>query len=177
MVQRPEYVVVGRFGRTRGVSGEIYVQPLSDNPERFQGQGTFWIESGGGWEEVRIISSRYVSGKPAVQIEGVSNPEEAKRFTNKLVFIKGTDLGELPKGKYYHFDLLGCRVVGKDSGELGRVIAVEEYPANDVLVIEDKNGKRHLLPMVAAFIRDVDIKRQVIKAVPPEGIFDSPDEN
>ena len=32
------YVAVGRFGKTRGVVGEIYIHLLTDNPERFKSE-------------------------------------------------------------------------------------------------------------------------------------------
>ncbi len=158
---------MGRFGRPRGVAGELYVQALT----------ILWIESERGWNELKLVSSRWLSGRLAVKIDGVDDPEEAKRFTNQYLYIRRADLRELPEGEYYHFDLIGCRAVDKNDRELGIVTAVEQYPANDVLVIESKQGTRHLLPMIAAFVKRVELKQRVIHLDPPEGIFDSPDEN
>lgn len=168
---------MGRFGRTRGVAGEIYVQPLTDFPDRFKGSTTVWVESEKGWEELMLVSSRWLSGKLAVKINGVDCPEEAKRYTGWYLYIKGADLRELPEGEYYHFELVGCHAVDTNGENLGIVTAVEQYPANDVLVIEDKQGKQYLLPMIAAFVAKVDLERKVIHLDPPEGIFESPDEN
>lgn len=168
---------MGRFGRPRGVAGELYVQPLTDFPERFEQSTAFWIESNQGWNELNLVSARWISGKLTVKIDGVDSPEEAKRFTNQYLYIRGADLRELPEGEYYHFDLIGCRAVDLNDRELGVIAAVEQYPANDMLVIENKQGKQHLLPMIAAFVKRVDIGRKVIHLDPPEGIFDSPDEN
>ncbi|RKX27273.1 MAG: 16S rRNA processing protein RimM [Candidatus Zixiibacteriota bacterium] len=177
MIERPEYIVVGQFGRPRGVSGEIYLNPISDNPERFKNKGTFWIESGAGWKEIKITAIRFISGRPAVKIDGVEGSDEARPLTNSYLYIKGTELAELPDGKYYHFELIGCRVVDTDGKELGQLTAVETYPANDVWVIETEKGKQNQFPAVKQFVRSVDIVNKLIEINPPEGIFDSPDED
>ncbi len=177
MKERPEYVIVGRFGRPRGVSGEINIVSLSDNPERFHKEVTFWIESETGFERLLIVSIRFIAGRPAAIIEGYDNREKVAELTNKHLFIRSTDLGELPEGSYYIFDLIGCRVVDKNNRELGLLTDVESYPANDVWIIEAKNGEKHLFPAVTNFIDTVDVDKKWIVISPPEGIFDSPDEN
>ena len=177
MSNKPDYIVVGRFGRPRGVSGEIYVIPISDNPERFRKSGTFWMGSEAGWKKVELEIIQIVSGKPVVKIEGIESPEQAKSLTNDYLYIEGTDLGKLPDGAYYHFDLIGCKVVDTGGTELGELVAVEEFPANDVWVILDANGKRRPFPAVKQFIKKVDIENKLIELNPPEGIFDSPDKD
>lgn len=174
---RPDYIVVGQFGRPRGVSGEIYVKPITDNPERFKKGGTFWIESDTGWKEIEIVDIKFVSGRPVAKVEGIKSPEDATLLTNSYLHIRGTELAELHEGSYYLFDLIGCRVVDVDGREMGRLVDVEKYPANDIWVIEREDGKKAMLPVVKQFVKKVDIENKLIEISPPEGIFDSPDEN
>lgn len=176
MTEAPEYIVVGRFGRPRGVSGEIYVNLLTDNPDRLQDGNTFWMESEGGWKKIKIISVKPLSGRPAVKVEGIENPEDAAKLTNSFLYIKEAELPRLPEGKFYHFDLVGCRVVDEKNKAYGSVTGVEEYPANDVLVIESENGGRYLFPIVREYIKEIDTDGKKIVVDPPGGIFDSSDE-
>ncbi len=177
MKNRPEYIVVGRFGRPRGVSGEVFINVLSDNPERFRKPGTFWTESDKGWTEVKIISIRYISGRPAASIEGITDLEQAKGLTNSYIYVRREELGEAPEGSYYYFDLIGCEVLNTAGNKLGKVVEIESYPANDVWVIESNKGKRFMLPAVRDYIKDVKTGKKLITIDPPEGIFDSEDEN
>jgi len=75
------------------------------------------------------------------------------------------------------FDLVDCRVIDEEDRLYGRVIDVEEYPANDLLVIKAKNGGRYLFPMVREYIKKIDTDGKKIVIDPPEGIFDSSDES
>ena len=168
--------MVGRFGRTHGVSGEIYINPLTDNPERFRRGGTFWVEAGAGWKPLVITPVYFTSGKPVVRVEGVESGEDARELTNQYLYIERNDLGELPNGIYYHFDLIGCHVIGVDNTRYGKVIEVERYPANDVMVVEADDKKRYLCPMVKDFVREIDIAKRKIIVTPLPGIFETSDE-
>lgn len=175
--ETPEYIAVGRFGRTRGVSGEIYINPLTDFPNRFQKEKTFWIETENGWEEIKLTAGKAYSNRPAVKVKGIKNREDARRLINSFLYIKRDELQKLPDGKFYLFDLVDCRVVGEDKKDYGRVVEIEENPANDLLVIEAKDGGRYLFPMVREYIKKIDTDGKIIVIDPPEGIFDSSDES
>jgi 16S rRNA processing protein RimM len=175
---KPEYITVGRFGRPRGLSGEIYINSLSDNPERFKKPGTFWIEEKNGFNELKILSFGKVSGRPTAIVEGVNGQEQAAELTDKYLYIRSDQLGELPEGSYYDFDLINCRVINEGGKELGLLVDVEHYPANVNWVIETRDKRRRLLfPAVDEFVKMVDIEKKVITINPPGGIFDSPDED
>jgi len=177
LTEKPEYIVVGKLGRYRGTSGQIYVHELTDNPERFAKDAAFWIETKSGWKQIEIVSPEVMSGKLVAKIKGVNTKEEVRRYTNLYLHIKDDELGELPDGSYYHFDLVGSRVVSPEGNEYGKVIEVEDFPANDVLLIENSAGEKFRLPAVAAYILEVKTEEKEIIIDPPEGIFDSPDEN
>ncbi len=177
MTEKPEYIVVGRFGRSRGVSGQIYIHTLTDNPDRFAKDALFWIESNGGWMEIEVVSPEVISGRQVGRIKGISTREEVRKFTNLFLYIRKDELGDLSDGTYYHFDLVGCRVIGSDNTDYGVVAEVEQLPANNILLIKDRDGKEYRLPLVAAYILEVKTDEKEIIIDPPEGIFDSPDEN
>ncbi|MCX6826274.1 MAG: ribosome maturation factor RimM [candidate division Zixibacteria bacterium] len=176
MVKRPEYIVVGRFGRSHGVAGDICLNPLTDWPEQFEEEGSFWIDSKEGREEIKITAVKYVSGRPVIRIAGVNNPEQARVLSNEYLYKKSLPSEKLPKGTYYHFDLIDCRVIDTANRELGRTTGIEKYPANDVLVIRAPDGREYLLPLVKKFLKMVDIKNKLIIVDPPKGIFDAHDE-
>jgi 16S rRNA processing protein RimM len=56
-------------------------------------------------------------------------------------------LPPLGEGEYYHADLIGLPAVSTAGEDLGRVVAVENFGAGDVLEIERPDGKRFMVPM------------------------------
>ncbi|MFH2036557.1 MAG: ribosome maturation factor RimM [Candidatus Zixiibacteriota bacterium] len=176
MNKKPDHIVVGKFGRPRGVSGEIFINSLTDNPERFGKPGTFLIENENGWTDIVVKQISAIGNRLAVKIEGINNLDEAKTLTNKLIYITGSELVEAPEGSYYLFDLIGCELVDTGNKQLGTIVDIEQYPASDVWVVENK-GDEFMFPAVKQFVIEVDIKNKKIIVDPPEGIFDSADED
>jgi len=75
----------------------------------------------------------------------------------------------LEEDEYFDDDLLGCAVVDGAGTELGKVVEVLHYPAQDVLAV---GARRALIPLVGAFIRCIDLERKRIDVELPEGLVD-----
>jgi 16S rRNA processing protein RimM len=173
VANRPEYITVGRFGRPRGVSGEIYIHPATDDPERFRELSDVIVVGKGKRKQLHLESAELISGRPVVRIEGVNSREEAAQLTNLSIEIPIGQARELPEGSYYQWDLVGCRVLGTDGTEYGIVEEILFYPANDIYrIISDRFGEI-LFPVVDRFVIEVDIEAGRIIIDPPEGLFES----
>ncbi|MEA2030043.1 MAG: ribosome maturation factor RimM [candidate division Zixibacteria bacterium] len=151
-------MIVGRLGRPRGINGEIFVTPDTDFPDRFIGLEEIFIGNHGNWEKLEIESSRLVSGRPVLLFEGMRSPEDVARLTNCELAVLKENLVELPQESYYIFDLIGCEVIEENTGRLfGKIVDVEQYPANDAYVIDTVKGDRILFPAVKQFVKEIDI--------------------
>jgi 16S rRNA processing protein RimM len=167
-----DFIIVGKLGRTRGVHGEINVTPDTDFPERFDGLKEIYVKDRADWKKFKIVASRFVSGRPVLTLEGIGNPEDASRLTNRLLAVPKSQVVKLPDDTYFIFDLVGCRVIEDGSGRtLGEVEDVEQYPANDVYVIRTTDGRKVLFPAAREFVKSVDIENKKI-TVEPGGLFD-----
>lgn len=174
---RPDYIVVGRFGRTRGVDGEIYIDPATDDPNRFLDLTEFFIVDGDKRQKIRVHSVAIIGGRPVVKVKGIRTREEAARLTGASIEIPGDKARVLPEGSFYQFELIGCRVVGVDRTEYGVIEEVLFYPANDVYRIQSDRFGETLFPAVDRFVVNVDIPGREIVIDPPVGLFrtDQPD--
>jgi 16S rRNA processing protein RimM len=88
------------------------------------------------------------------------NAAEALRGT--LLTVARADLPPLAEGEYYHADLIGLAALSTDGAALGRVVAVENFGAGDVIEVERADGKRFMVPIAA--VPEWDGERLVIEA-------------
>jgi len=168
-----EFITVGKLGKTRGVKGEIYVTPLTDFPERFVDQKEIFIDHRGQWVKYKLESARLVSGRPVLKIEGLNSREDAARFTNRRLAVTRNQLVELPEGSFYIFDLIGCYVYDSENGNpIGKIIEVQQLPANDVYVIKKEDGGEVLLPAIKHLVMKVDIENKKI-VIDKAGLFEN----
>jgi 16S rRNA processing protein RimM len=73
----------------------------------------------------------------------------AERMRGTELTVPRDALPPLGEGEYYHADLIGLPAVSTAGEDLGRVVAVENFGAGDVLEIERPDGKRFMVPMTA----------------------------
>jgi 16S rRNA processing protein RimM len=94
------------------------------------------------------------------------NGAEALRGT--ALTVPRAALPPLGDGEYYYADLIGLAAISDQGAALGTVVAVENYGAGDILDIEKPDGKRVMVPMIAAAVPEWDEVRVVVR----DGWFD-----
>ena len=135
-------IALAAVAGAHGVKGELRLKLFSDSAERLSHHKTVYV----GGVERRLISIRD-GGKAAVaRIEGVSDRGGAEALRGSLIEVDREALPPLDEGEYYHADLIGLWCESADGAPLGKVVAVENYGAGDLLEIEAADGKRSLVP-------------------------------
>lgn len=163
---------MGQLGRTRGIHGELWITPLTDFPDRFQGLEQIFVSNHDGWEARNIESTRMVGGRPVIKFVGIKSREAAARLTNRRLAVAFDQRVELPTDLHYISDLIGCEVLQQDTKRLlGKVTDVMNYPANDVYLIKTATGNEVMFPAVAEFVIKIDIEASQI-IVRDAGLFD-----
>lgn len=153
-----EHVIIGRLGKSRGTDGAIWVSPATDFPERFLDMKQVLVKGRDGWETWEIAGAELIGDRPVLRFAHIRSREEARRHVNRDLAVMRSEVVDLPDDTFFVFDLVDSEVVDEQSGDvIGTLTDVEPYPANDVYVITDRQGKVYRLPAVKQFIRQVDI--------------------
>ncbi len=93
----------------------------------------------------------------------ISTPEDADVLRGAVVEANASDLPEQPKGVYYHYQIIGLKVLTESGEALGRVSEIIESPANDVYVVTpDDGGDELLVPALEEVVRSIDVAGGVI---------------
>ena len=126
----------------------------------------------GAERSLRIRTLRLHQGRPLLAFEGIDDATAAEALVGTTLSI---DRGavELEADEYFDDDLVGCALVDGEGATLARVVAVEHYPAQDVLAVVPRRGSgRAIVPLVRAFVKSVDVRaRRIVVELPP-GLLD-----
>jgi 16S rRNA processing protein RimM len=106
-----------------------------------------------------------------VSVDGYDSPEAVAALTGRLLAVPESEALPPPDGHFYPWQLVGCRVLTEDGGDVGRVLRVESGAAQDLWVVGDER-REHLVPAVAEIVREVDIGGRRIVIRPPEGLLE-----
>ena len=163
-------ICVGVIAGAFGVRGEVRLKSFCAKPEDIANYGPLWTEDGARSFTVEI--TRPVKNGFAALIEGVSSKESADALRGTRLFVDRTALPSLPDDEFYHADLIGLDVVDTGGAALGRVTAVHNHGAGDLLEVSGPGLKNPvLLPFTRAAVPTVDLGAGRIVADPPEGTF------
>ena len=170
---RERLVVIGEIVRPHGLSGEVRVTPLTDDPARF-GRVTECVL----WEPVRderqrrrIAALRRQGEAVLIAFHGCDSAEAARQLVGRLVAVPEADALPLPPGHFYPWQLEGCRVFTEDGAEIGEVTGIEGSEAQEVWVVRGARGE-HLIPAVPEIVLDVDLGGRRVVVRPPEGLLE-----
>lgn len=149
-------VIIGAHGVTGEVRLKVFAEDLS--PHRSFNAGALTLKSLRPGNNGAIARFAEVIDR---------NAAEAMRGTE--LTVPRSLLPPLEDGEYYHVDLLGLPAVSSEGEAIGKVVAIDNYGAGDVLEIErpsvdDKPGKRFMVPMNGQAVPEWDAERLVIAA-------------
>ena len=149
---RMETIKIGRIVNAHGIRGEVRVQPINQDPAFLTCFKTFYLDG----KPIRPTANHVHKSLVLMKFPGVEDMNAALTYKDKDLYIRRAD-ARLPEGAYFDDELLGMGVFDAATGEeLGKLTAVENYPAHKVYTVKGK--KEYLIPAVkGAFIESVDI--------------------
>lgn len=162
----PGRLIVGRVAKAHGIRGEVAVEVLSDDPQRFA-PGARLLH---GADELEVETVRPHQGRLLVKFASVPDRTAAEALRGARLEVEASRAWQPPEGSYFPHQLEGFDVVGPDGARLGALVRVEESPANDLWVVETGEGEV-LVPAVRQIVVGVDLAARRIVVDPPEGLF------
>ena len=161
-------ICVAAISGAFGVGGEVRLKSFCSDPAALADYAPLWTEDGSRSFTVKI--TRQTPGGLVARLGGVATKEEADALRGTTLFTDRARLASLPDDEYYHTDLVGLEVLDTGGVALGRVIAVHNHGAGDILEIGGAGQKTALLlPFTKAILPTVDLKaRRIIADLPEE---------
>jgi 16S rRNA processing protein RimM len=150
-----DYLVAGHIVRPHGVRGDLLVEGSPGLMASLSAEALVYLDSSAGSSK-KVRAIRPHQNRFLLSLEGVVDRDGAERLRGREILIKATDAEALADGAYYHWQILGLKVVS-DAGEaLGTVTRIIETGANDVYVVSRAGEKDLLIPAIASVVRSVD---------------------
>jgi 16S rRNA processing protein RimM len=162
-----ERVCLGAIAGAYGVRGEVRLKSFCARAEDIAAYGA--LETEDGTRRFDVALGHAVSGGLSARLSGVQSRDAAEALRGVRLFVPRSRMPALPDDEYYHADLLGLDVADTGGVLLGKVAAVLNHGAGDILEVRGPRGTL-LLPFTRAVVPTVDLSARRIVADPPEGM-------
>jgi 16S rRNA processing protein RimM len=170
MQSADERVCVGRIGAPQGIIGEVRLQSFTADPMAIADYGP--LQSNDGKRSLEIESLRSARNVLVARFKGVSDRAAAEQLRNLDLYVSRDRLPKPGADEFFHADLIGLRVVTKDGGEFGTVVAIHKFGAGDILELRQGGGSSTvMLPFTDVTVPVVDVVGGRIVIDPPHGLL------
>lgn len=154
-------VTLAAITGAHGVTGEVRLKLLGEGLDALKGHHSFSAGNDGRALTPLNIRSDGKGGAVARFAE-VSSRADAEALRGTTLTVPHSTLPPLGEGEYYHADLIGLPVVTTAGEDVGKVIAVENFGATDVIEIAKPDGKTFMVPMTPQAVPEWDAERLII---------------
>lgn len=168
-------VAIGKITKPHGIRGEINIHYLTDFPERFYDLDSLTIEKPDGSIAlfgVERIKLEHETAK--VKLRGVDDRNAAELLRGSYISVSADETVELDSDQFYIYDLIGLQVFDTNDILIGTIKDIEQYPANDVLVVATSDGPV-MIPAVKAFMTQIDVEAGRMTVTLPDGLLPGAD--
>jgi len=146
-------VVVAAIVGAHGIAGEVRLKVFAED------LGAHQVLNGGAFT---LRSVRRGNNGAIARFAEIDSRDAAEALRGTQLWVSRDSLPPLEEGEYYHADLLGLAAVSDTGEPLGKVVAVENFGAGDVIEIERPTGKRFMVPMRVDAVPEWDAERLVV---------------
>ena len=162
-------ICVARIGAAHGVRGAVKLWIFTEDPLAVLRYGPLTTKDGA--HHFTVAHAREAKDHLVATLQGVTTRDDAEKLNGVELYIARDKLPVTDDDEYYHADLIGLSAVTVTDEPIGRVIAIHNFGAGDLIEIGDKKtGLSELYPFTKAVVPTVAIKDGYIVVIPPEVI-------
>ena len=148
-------ICVARIGAAHGVRGAVKLWTFTEDPLAVKHYGPLMTKDGA--REFEVTHVREAKDHLVATLKGIATREDAERLNGIELYIAREKLPETDDDEYYHADLIGLAAVNAANEPLGRVTAIHNFGAGNIIEIAPTQGPTMLLPFTNAVVPTVDL--------------------
>src|SRR4051812_15755449 len=161
-------ICVARIGAPHGVRGAVKLWTFTEDPLAVKRYGPLMTKDGA--RQFEVTHAREAKDHLVASFKGIAAREQAEKLNGLELYVAREKLPDAEEDEYYHADLIGLAAITSANEPLGRVIAIHNFGAGDIIEIAPPKGAQTmLLPFTNAVVPTVDLKGgRVVIELPQE---------
>ncbi|GAB4518409.1 MAG: ribosome maturation factor RimM [Roseibium sp.] len=165
-------VLMARIGAAHGIRGEVRVKPFGDDPLSFADYGVLTTRDGS--RSFEVEKARVQKTVVITRFKGITDRNQAEELNGLELYISRDQLPEPEEDEFYYSDLTGLDVLDMGGETLGRIVAVQDFGAGDLLEIRPKRGRTFYIPFTRDFVPEISLTDGLVRVDLPEDYFSEP---
>ena len=167
MDSNPNRIFLGQIGAAHGIKGQVRIATHTQDPEAIGRYGPLDTDRPG--LTITLTKVRLQKNVVIAHIKGIADRTAAEQLNGVSLFIDRARLPETEdEDDFYHADLIGLDARLDSGVTIGKVAAVPNFGAGDLIEIrDDRSGDSYLYPFTKAVVPSVDLAGGFLTIVVP----------
>lgn len=150
----------------QGLKGEVKAKLFTAAPDALPRYGVLHTKAG---RKLKITAFRSLKpGEAVIAFEGISDRNQAEALKGTELFVERAALPQPAEEEFYHADLIGLEVRDSEGRTLGKVIALHNFGASDVLEFARSDGDSVHLAFTRETVPQIHVADGYIVVAVPE---------
>ena len=150
-------LLMGRIGAAHGIKGEVRILSFTEEPLTLKNYNPFTTNKPG--LTIEIETARATTNVLVARLKGVTDRTAAEKLNGVELYV---DRNRLPPpdddDDFYHSDLIGLDARLGDGSVLGKVVAIPNFGASDLIEVRhERSGDTYLYPFTKAVVPHVHV--------------------
>jgi 16S rRNA processing protein RimM len=160
-------ILLGTIGAAHGIKGEVRITPFTQYAEDIAAYGPLATDRPG--LSVTIATLRVQKNVVVARLEGVADRTAAEKLNGVSLYVDRDVLPEpQEEDEFYHADLIGLDARREDGTVIGKVSALPNFGAGDLIEVRDPlSGDTYLYPFTRAVVPDINLDDGYVTIIVP----------
>ncbi|WP_274423418.1 ribosome maturation factor RimM [Chelativorans sp. YIM 93263] len=148
-------IQLGIVGAAHGIRGEVRVKPYTEDPAALGDYGPLYTADG---RMLVLKNLRPSKGGVIARFEGIGDRNAAEGLNGEELFVDRSALPEdLDEEEFYHADIIGLTAIDETGTKLGKVVAIHDFGAGDLLEVRPASGQTLMIPFTREAVPEIDV--------------------
>src|SRR5262245_48625128 len=149
-------ILLGRIAGAHGLKGEVLIHSFAEVPESIAAYGPLSDAAGG--KTFTILGAKPTPKGVVARLAGIADRTAAEGLKGVELYVARARLPPPAEDEFYHADLIGLLAVDPQGHPFGRIAAIHNFGAGDLIEIAlIGSGKTELVPFSEATVPSLDV--------------------
>lgn len=154
MLMQDKFIFLGVISAAYGIKGEVIIKTFNAKPEELPEMQIVDKEG----REINLTFVRmHPKGGIVAKIEHCHTRTMAEKLAKTKLYCLRDSLPQTEDDEFYITDLINLKVLDEDNNHVGKILAIHNFGAGDIIEIEFANsGKKEMFPFTKEYFPTIE---------------------
>jgi 16S rRNA processing protein RimM len=150
----------------QGLKGEVKAKVFTATPDSLPRYGVLHTKDGRKFSITAFRTSK--EGEAVIAFEGIRDRNAAEALKGTELFVSRDALPEADDDEFYHADLIGLEAQDSEGRVIGKISALHNFGAGDVMEISLPDGDHVLIAFTRETVPTINVAEGFVMVAVPE---------